>query len=286
MNRILIVDDYDKTRTMLRRHLKKNKYEVIEAANGREALASLDINFPDVILLDVMMPDMTGFEVCKKIRSRVDGDLTYIIIVTGLTTDEEKIKGLDLGADDYMTKPFNVKEVLARIRVGIRAVERRKEAVFDPLTKLYNRQFFNRCLDREISRAIRYKRPLALIIMDIDHFKQINDKFGHLAGDKVLSEMGEIINQACRHSDLGVRWGGEEFIILQPETGPQGAAEFAERLRLTIQTHEFKGIPEVTASFGVAELEGDSPIVLIEHADEALYEAKENGRNQVGIWSK
>lgn len=280
MEKILIVDDSAKIRKMLRRHLRKAGYEVSEARNGEMALEEIKKKLPDVVLLDVIMPDMTGFEVCQRLRSTPQSDLVYIIMVTGVTTHEHKVEGLDKGADDYVTKPFNIDELLARIRVGIRTVKKKRDAVIDPLTKLYNRNFFDVHLGQEVSKVQRYQHPLSLIIGDIDHFKRINDTYGHLVGDIVLTEFGKILRMHCRQSDIPVRWGGEEFAILLPETGLKGGIVLAERIRQTIETYPFKDVGHITASFGVASLTGNRQ-ELIERADSALYKAKKSGRNKV-----
>lgn len=282
MARILIVDDNAQTRKMLRRHLFKNDYEVSEAKNGEQALEELKATLPDVILLDVMMPDISGFEVCEAIRQTPQSDLTYIIMLTGVATEEHKVQGLDLGADDYVTKPFDVPELLARIRVGLRTVQKKRHAVIDQLTELYNKHFFELSLDREISRARRYEQHLSVVIGDIDHFKDVNDTYGHLIGDKILREIGKIIRRFCRQSDIPVRWGGEEFAILLPETDLAGASALAERIRQTIDTHQFEDVPHITSSFGVAMLTSDAQDMLT-RADTALYEAKKHERNQVRV---
>lgn len=282
MARILIVDDNAQTRKMLRRHLKKFDYGVSEAENGERALEEIKDNLPDVVLLDIMMPDMSGFEVCERLRQTSQSDLTYIIMVTGVTTEEHKIQGLDLGADDYVTKPFHVPELLARVRVGLRTVQKKREAVIDQLTKLYNKHFFEMTLTQEISRAQRYQQHLSLVIGDLDHFKEVNDTYGHLTGDKVLRELGKIIRHYCRQSDIPVRWGGEEFAILLPETDLAGGEALAERIHQTIGTYQFEGVPHITASFGVATLTSDAQD-LLSRADAALYEAKKQGRNQVHV---
>lgn len=280
MGKVLIVDDNSKTRRMLRRHLTKANYDVSEAEDGNMALEKIETDLPDVVLLDLMMPGMSGFEVCKRLRSVPQSDLIYIIMLTGMTTDEHKVQGLDIGADDYVTKPFNVDELLARIRVGLRTVEKKRHAVIDPLTKLYNKSFFETYLAQEVGRAWRHQHQLSLIMGDIDHFKNINDTYGHLKGDAVLVEMGKILRQYCRQSDIPVRWGGEEFAILLPETDLAGGRNLAERIRQAVEAHQFEGVSHITSSFGVASLKTDGQD-LVKRADEALYEAKKKGRNTV-----
>lgn len=286
MNKILIVDDNEKTRTMLKRHLKKEKYEIFEAKDGFEALKIVETDTPGVILLDIMMPEISGMDVCRRIRARHDSDLFHIIMLTGVATAESKVSGLDMGADDYVTKPFDIVELLARVRVGFRSVANRKLAIIDNLTQVYNRNFFTAYLEKAIKQAYRYNHDLSLILADIDHFKKVNDTHGHLAGDKILTEMGALLKKFCRVSDLAVRWGGEEFIIVMPETNIAGGTVLAEKIREGVAAHDFPVVPGITASFGVATLKKEGMARLLKDADEALYAAKENGRNQVVTYTE
>ncbi|MDM8564210.1 diguanylate cyclase [Candidatus Halobeggiatoa sp. HSG11] len=285
MEKILIVDDNNSIRKMLCFHLKKVKYEIFEAKDGAEALKQVRDCIPDVILLDVMMHGMSGFEVCKELRSDPKNSIIYIIMLTAMADSSNKITGLDIGADDYLIKPFEIEELLARIRVGIRSCQDKRHAVIDNLTQIYNRYFFDLHIVKEIKLALRYQRQLSLIMLDIDHFKRVNDNFGHDVGDSVLVELAAILNKYCRKNDIPIRWGGEEFIILLPETSIQGAKKFAERIKQTIETHNFTGAGHQTASFGISRLIDDH-IMLIKQADDALYEAKENGRNMVVVAQK
>ncbi|MEO5358675.1 MAG: diguanylate cyclase [Nitrospirae bacterium YQR-1] len=280
--KILIVDDYEKTRRMLRRHLTKEGYEVTEAGSGAEALEVVKQStaMPDVILLDVMMQGMTGFEVCAELRKLLGGDLIYIIMLTAVTETNKKVKGLDTGADDYVTKPFEIDELLARVRTGIRTAKNRLDAVTDSLTEIYNRTFFNGVLPSETSRSKRHRHSLCFVFLDIDHFKKINDTYGHSAGDSVLKSIGAILKSHCRGSDIPVRWGGEEFAILLPETDLNGGEVFAEKLRTTVEAYDFGTVGRVTASFGVSCLTTDEQD-MINAADAALYKAKNGGRNNV-----
>lgn len=280
MGKILIVDDNPKTRKMLRRHLTKAGYEPFEAENGKMALEEVKKNVPHIILLDVMMPDMTGFEVCERLRSALQNDLIYIIMLTAAAGSEDKVEGLDKGADDYVTKPFDIDELLARIRLGLRSIQKRRGAIIDALSELYTRDFFNLYLVQEVERAQRYKRQLSLILIDLDHFKQINDTYGHLVGDSALAQTSRILRMHCRETDIPVRWGGEEFAILLPETDLAGAIVFAERLRQAIEAYQFETAGHITASFGVTGFNTDEQDLLT-RADAALYKAKKEGRNRV-----
>jgi len=282
MGKILVVDDNASLRRMLYLNLIRAKYEIFEAEDGVTALKQVEICTPDVILLDVMMPGMTGFEVCKELRNNPKNSVIYIIMLTAMSDSNNKIMGLDIGADDYLIKPFEVEELLARIRVGIRSCADKRQAIMDNLTGLYNRHFFDKNITKEVERTMRYQHQLSLIMLDIDHFKQVNDTYGHDVGDSVLIELATILTQNCRQSDIPLRWGGEEFIILLPETDVLGAEKIAERIRQTIEAYNFTTAGHQTASFGVAELKQDYQI-LIKQADESLYKAKENGRNMVVV---
>jgi diguanylate cyclase (GGDEF)-like protein len=285
MNRILIVEDNPNTREMLQRHLTKAGYEVFEAENGEVALAQIKRDLPDLVLLDVTMPGMSGFEVCHKLRNTPQSELIYIIMVTAVAGIEQKIHGLDTGANDYVTKPFDIEELLARIRVALCTVSEKRDAVLDPLTKLYNKSFFSAHLAQEVSKAQRYQRRLSLIIGDIDHFKHINDTYGDQVGDAVIVEIGKILRIHCRRSDIPARWGGEEVAVLLPETDLMGGMMLAERIRQTIESYQFEGIEQLTISFGVATLTSDRH-ELIKRADASLSEAKKSGRNKVVTTTK
>ncbi len=282
MEKILIVDDNTSLRRMLRLNLVKAKYETLEAENGTAALKQIKDCTPDVILLDVMMPGMTGFEVCKELRSDPKNSVIYIIMLTAMSDSSDKITGLDIGADDYLIKPFEIEELLARIRVGIRSCQDKRYAIMDTLTQLYNRHFFDVHLIKEINNALLYQHKLSLIMLDIDHFKQVNDTYGHDIGDLVLAELAIILNDHCRQNDIPIRWGGEEFMVLLPDTDKKGAEKLAERIRCTIEAYDFTTAGHQTASFGVAALTNDYK-TLIKHADNALYKAKESGRNIVVV---
>jgi diguanylate cyclase (GGDEF)-like protein len=280
MNRILIVENNPKMREMLRRHLTEAGYEVSEAENGEKALGKIKNDLPDVVLLDMMMPDMTGFQICQRLLSTPQSDLVYIIMLTPAAGTDHRVQGLDKGADDYVVKPFEIQDLLARIRIALRTVSKKRDAVIDSLTKLYNKTFFNAHFAQEVSKAQRYQRHLALIMGDIDHFKRINDTYGHLAGDAVLVEIGKILRRHCRRSDIPVRWGGEEFAILLPETDLMGGMMLAERIRQTIESHQFEGVEHLTISFGAAVLTTNRE-ELIKRANASLSEAKRSGRNKV-----
>ena len=285
MERILIVEDNPEKRALLSRDLTQEGYEISEAENGKMALETIKNDLPDVVLLEMMLPDMSGFQVCHQLLNTPQSDLVYIIMRTTVAGIDYKSWNLDKGADDYVTKLSDLHDLLARIRAGLDIVKKKREAVLDPLTKLYNKDFFNTHLAQEVSKAQRYQRQLALIMGDLDHFKRINETYGHAVGDAVLVEIGKILRIHCRRSDLPVRWGGEEFAILLPETDLMGSMMLAERLCKAIEAHHFEGIDQLTASFGVAILTKNRQ-EFIERAELSLSEAKKNGRNRVVFTNK
>ena len=252
----------------------------IEAA--RATMARLDW---DLVLLDRRLPDGDSLVLCRETReSRPDG---YIIIVTAEVSDSEKLRGFAAGADDYVTKPFNLDELLARVRAGLRIVSLqktlRRQSVIDDLTQLRNRRGADQELEARFAGAIRYQRPLALAVIDVDHFKSINDRFGHPAGDAVLQDVAAVLREASRATDVVSRIGGEEFSVLLPETGLFEAIHFGEKIRALAGAAQIDGTA-ITVSVGVASLPHSrftSSEELVFAADHALYRAKHKGRNRV-----
>lgn len=280
--KILVADDNKTIRNTLRRILTKAAYDVGMARDGAEALQRVSEWSPDLILLDVMMPKIDGMEVCQRIRKNQKYNFIYIIMLTARTEADDEIAGLDTGADDYITKPFDPRTLMARIRRGLQLAREKQEAAFDPLTKLYNRRVFEAFMNQETAKFKRYGREFSLILIDLDHFKRVNDTFGHKAGDTVLKEVAKIIQKETREADLPARWGGEELALLLPETDESGAKLLAEKLRQKIEHHQFPEVGHITASFGAAAMNSPESD-LIEAADNALYRAKETGRNKVVI---
>jgi len=273
-------------------------YVIVTAATGKEALARLREHMADIVLLDLMMPEMDGFEFCRTVQSDATLRDLHIIITSARDTLEDKVKGLELGAADYLTKPFSMTELQARIKVGERIVRYQKTlqaqqsqlehlAREDVLTGLANRRRFEERAKEECLRAQRYHHPLSILLADLDHFKSINDTYGHAFGDLVLKDVGQILLRHCRTSDLCARHGGEEFAILLPETELAEAYKVAERLCAAVRSLVFKqpsGSIHVTVSFGAAGMDHEQRQTLeelLEQADQALYAAKRNGRDRV-----
>lgn len=282
MATVLIVDDSADVRELLSIWVAADGNEVLEAATGEEALELVEQHQPGIVILDVMMPRMSGIEACERIRAQPSGVIAYIIMLSAKSETADKISGLETGADAYLTKPFEPAEVIAQLHVGLRTVEERRNAILDPLTGLFGRRAFDLMLDRTIARSNRHRSPLSLVVVDIDHFKAVNDTHGHAAGDEVLADFADMLRQHCRDSDLPFRWGGEEFAWLLSETDTAGAMVAAQRFRAAVEFHRFPKAGRLTVSAGITEFRsGDTPEDLFKRADAALYRAKSNGRNRV-----
>jgi two-component system cell cycle response regulator len=300
--RILIAEDDPVTRKLLEANLAKWGHEVVVCSDGAQAWQVLSgEDPPNLVVLDWMMPEMDGVTLCGEIRNLEKQPYTYVILLTSKSLKEDVVAGLEAGADDYIIKPFDVHELKVRIRAGTRIVRLQEDLIsalhasefqasHDALTGLWNRRAILEKIQQELDRSDRVGTNLGLVICDVDHFKQVNDNFGHLAGDAVLRELAKRIDSSLRSYDSVGRYGGEEFIILIPGANGAGAAELAERLRgsvadLPMQTNE--GQFRCTMSFGATALNGRQDFdlnSLIREADEALLLAKNSGRNRVELW--
>lgn len=277
-------------------------YSVVTAGNGREALELLEKGDYPLILSDWMMPEMDGLELCRAIRASKNERFTYIILLTAQDARDGIIQGLEAGANEYLVKPVNTAELTVRLKTARRIIdlerslhksleEIRTLSLKDPLTGIFNRRYLDDRLPQELKRAYRYERPLSVIMMDIDHFKSVNDRYGHHAGDEVLKACATAISDSIRiEVDWIARYGGEEFVVLLPETQFEGMVVVAERLRrelAEICVHEKEEDIRVTASFGAAshmpvqQSVAFSADFLLDQADRCLYHAKQNGRNRV-----
>ena len=294
-----MAEDDASSRFRLETALRAWGYAVTSVTNGREALAVLARpNGPSLAVLDWSMPEADGLEVCRAIRRDPDSRYVYAILLTSHDRDEDVIAGLDAGADDYVTKPFNTKELRARIRSGARIVqlqqqlmaaheELREKAMHDPLTGVLTRGAFFEISDHEFARARRSRTPLSIVMADIDHFKSINDRFGHPGGDEVLREVARRLHATFRKEDAVGRYGGEEFVALAMGCEGADAMALADRFRLAVGSQPFvigSDWVDVTTSVGVVTgTAADGVQGLIRAADEALYRAKATGRNKVVI---
>jgi two-component system cell cycle response regulator len=285
MEHILIVNSNPQTRTMLQSNLTKAGYGISVAEKGEIALEKIKNDLPDVVLLEASMPDMTGFQICQRLLDVPQSDLVYIIMLSTGPKDELKARGLDKGPDEYVADLFDTQKLLTRIRAGLDTISAKRNAVIDPLTKLYNQNFFSTYLAQEVTKAKRYQYHIALIMGEIDHFKRINETSGEQGGDAVLVEIGRILRRSCRRSDIPVRWDGEEFVILFHETELIDGMMIAERIRETIESYEFEGVGHLTASFGVATLTTNRH-ELIKRAMLGLDQAKKGGGNKVVFMNK
>lgn len=298
---ILVVEDDRVSGKILEKLLAKAGYQVVLAGNGREALNLLGERFLPLVITDWMMPNMDGLELCRAIRQGEYPGYIYLILLTAKDSRKELIEGLEAGADDYMTKPFNHNELLARLNTAWRIIgmesslrrateEIHRLSILDPLTQVYNRLYLNFRLPQELSQAQRYGTPLALVLCDLDHFKEVNDRYGHLAGDRVLAAFARCVAGSIREGiDWVARFGGEEFLIILPHTAPEDACRVGERIRECFRGDQKEGDGiQVTASFGVtgwpdADRFPNPPTMegLIQRADEALYRAKQEGRDRI-----
>jgi diguanylate cyclase (GGDEF)-like protein len=303
--KILVVDDHEDNIELLRARLEARGYEVFGANDGYAALETVERVCPDLILLDVMMPKMDGIEVVRRLKSNANLPFIPVIMQTALDSTENKVEGLDAGADDYITKPINFAELEARVNSLLRIKklqtelgERENElkelnemlkkiSMTDGLTGIENRRSLEDRLKETWSHSIRLHEPMSLVMCDIDRFKAVNDNYGHQAGDAVLKEFARLLKDEAREIDRVGRYGGEEFLLILPGTVLDAAVTFAERLREKVENHTFSyegGTLRRTMSCGVAA--APHPRVkdqeaLVRAADDALYVAKETGRNRV-----
>ena len=296
---ILIIDDSKLIAEFCRQILNPRGFHVIWSPDGLKGLEEAKRTNPDLILLDVIMPNFDGYKTLQKLKQTETTSDIPVIMLSSMAEAVDKIKGLELGAVDYITKPFDAGELIARVNTQLRLKRLHDElmektrklskmADRNGLTDLYNHRFFQEKLSEEFARAKRYGLPLSNILMDIDHFKKINDTYGHLVGDVILKGIGSMLKGSTRKGvDIPARYGGEEFAVILLHTELSRAIKVAERLRKAVAEHPFRtpsGHISITMSFGVAAIphpEINDKQTLLKASDEALYRAKENGRNRV-----
>lgn len=299
--RVFVAEDDPVSRRVVVALLQKWGYQVKAATDGTEAWQELQSSdAPRLVLLDWMMPGLEGVEICRRIRAETTRPYAYIVLITALGQKQNQLTALEAGADDYLVKPFDGAELRARLHVGRRILAAqdeliaarealRSQASHDPLTGLWNHGETLRILEREVARAARSARPLAVLMVDLDHFKLINDRHGHLVGDAVLHEVASRLTASVRPYDAVGRFGGEEFLIVAPAMDPKAALELAHRIRESLADGPLEcggARIAVTSSLGVAVSSPErppEPLLLVRAADSALYRAKEGGRNRVEI---
>jgi len=286
---IMIVDDTKGNIDILRQFLVKFGFKITVALNGEMALDLIPILKPDLILLDIMMPEMDGYEVCRRLKKDEDLKNIPVIFITAKGETEDVLEGFGVGAVDFIMKPFKLEEVYARVKTHLTLSAALKKLTLDsetdPLTGLFNRRTFLQKIENEAMRFKRTKKTFSILFGDIDFFKKINDTYGHSAGDDVLINISRLLIAEKREIDQVARWGGEEFLILLPETDLRGAVQLSNKIRELVSAkpiiYEEQEIP-VTMSFGVSQYNGDSDIEkTIDLADQRLYLAKKSGRNKV-----
>jgi two-component system chemotaxis response regulator CheY len=301
--KMLIADDDPLQRKLLHASLNRAGYEVVETPDGAVAWEVLQREPISLVITDWMMPTLSGPDLIRRIRDANFPTYTYIILVTAKDRKEDVVDGLNAGADDYLTKPFDPNEMRARIKIGERilSLEARLRdsleqlhvmATFDSLTGLLNRRAVYERAQSELDRAYRETRSISIVMLDIDHFKDVNDKHGHLIGDQALRMVAGTISQNKRSYDWAGRWGGEEFLLVLPETGLHEAGEIAERMRHSVAALRF-ALPtgdylKLRVSLGVSSVDSNYAMPtlgqLLQQADDALYGAKHMGRNRVCLY--
>jgi diguanylate cyclase (GGDEF)-like protein len=281
--------------------LIKRGFQVLFAQDGEAGLQIVMFEHPDLILLDLILPGLDGYQVCRLIKQETATKDIPVIMLTSKASPADKVRGLEMGAADYLTKPFDEGELVARVNTHLKlkqlyeALQEKNRqlqelANLDGLTGLYNHRFFQETVSRDFQRAYRYKESLSCILLDIDHFKNFNDTYGHQTGDMVLNTLGGLIRQIMRGSDLAARYGGEEFALLLYHASAPESFVVGERLRKIVEQHQFRQedlMLKVTISAGLASFPHPEIVdakTLIECADKALYRSKEEGRNRIVVF--
>lgn len=288
---VLLIDDSPDVHRLLQVRLRHEQIQLVCCSRGHEGLELARQRRPSTILLDLDMPDMDGFEVLRALKDEPTTSSAPVIVLSGLHGSEDKVTAFDLGATDYVTKPFDLAELRARLRAALRLDHLLRllaeRADVDGLTGLGNRAHFDKRWAEKVAECNRYQTPLSLALLDVDFFKRVNDTWGHPAGDEVLQGIASMLQRECRTPDVVCRYGGEEFVIVMPNTDPTDAANVAERIRQVMGQLKWPRHPEspITISIGVVgtrgKASGITPERWLEMADQNLYAAKRGGRNRV-----
>jgi two-component system cell cycle response regulator len=297
---VLVVDDSPVYRKLVEHAMEGEPYSLLFAKSGHEALELYARHLPGIVITDWMMPDISGLDICQRLRADVHRGYTYIILLTSIAEKDNVVKGLAAGADDYLTKPFDPAELLARIGVGRRIIDLHRQidaknklleemAHSDPLTGLPNRRAIEEWASRQLRGAVRHGFPYWVVLVDLDTFKSINDTHGHVGGDALLQKFAEILKTVIRASDICGRLGGDEFLLVITHVEAESIHKTVERFREKLAGQQFQIGDEkvtITASFGIAGFHGKEVVdfnTLVRRADKALYAAKNAGRNMVRI---
>jgi two-component system cell cycle response regulator len=292
--RILVAEDSLVVRALVCDQLEEEGYEVVEAVDGESALTQIEVVKPDAILLDIEMPGLDGHQVLARLKADPDLRDIPVVFLTGRTSTDDMVAGLRAGAHDYLKKPFEPAELIARIGGAVRIKRLQDElhirnqqldrlSRVDGLTGLFNRRHLDEQLQKAIDAGRRYDQPLAVLMLDIDHFKLVNDREGHPAGDRVLQEFARRLQATVRSGAIVGRWGGEEFLVIEPQTNVDDAVKLAERVRNAVAAEPVDlGDRSISITVSIGCTAGlKSPAELIEQADAALYRSKAEGRNRV-----
>jgi two-component system, cell cycle response regulator len=288
--KVLVIDDCPDVHRLLRLQLKHEELELLAAAGGEEGLAIARDCKPAIILLDLDMPGLDGFELLARLKNDEELMQVPVIVLSGLTNPQDKVAAFDLGAVDYITKPFNLTELRVRVRCAVRmhlmVQMLAQRALIDGLTGLWNRAYFNKRWEEEVAAGVRHGRPLSLAMLDVDNFKSINDEFGHPAGDMVLQGLAKLLLRVIRIEDVACRYGGEEFAIIIPETGPECAHTLCRRIAEAAETTRWPILDNRSVTFSIGLAGTLLPADITSHAwlaaaDQLLYRAKSNGRNLI-----
>jgi diguanylate cyclase (GGDEF)-like protein len=289
---VLLIDDSKQIHALVTSLLGDEPVTIHSAFDGQFGIVQAASLRPDLVLLDVEMPGMDGYETCRRLKADPVTASLPIVFLTARATTEEMVQGLNLGANDYVAKPFKLSELLSRVRAALRTSHLirllENTALIDSLTGLGNRAMFDKRLAAEVSLRVRSGNPLACTVVDVDHFSAVNEKYGRPAGDQMLIKIGETLRAACRAEDVACRYGGQQFVVLAPQTTASQAAAFAEEMRVAIEQMSFarQGTPiTATCSFGISEAHDVYDRSILPRAEEALNRSKERGRNCVSTVS-
>lgn len=289
---LLLVDDSQFVHRILESRLRSESISIIGEFNGQAGFERAKKECPSLILLDLDMPVMDGYETIRALKDEPITRDIPIIVLSGMDSSQDKVAAFDLGAIDFVTKPFELSELRARIRSSLKMSALLKmlaqKAQIDGLSGLFNRAYFDSRFKEEFDRAVRHGHALSLAIIDLDHFKSVNDTYGHPAGDAVITGVSQIIQSQCRNIDIACRYGGEEFVLIMPETSPDQALIACERIRVACEQKVWAQHPSrsVTLSCGLIGTDDGSsinstPSAILESVDKNLYQAKQSGRNRV-----